>query len=753
MRRIDSHAYSVFRILVALFLAPSLISLSSLSQSIAQATDLAEQAHSLRIVPANAAFYTASLRLKEQFDIFTNSEAYDRLMQNPLVQLAKMQATFQLQQSPQPAIAKVRAYLQSPAGKEAIALLTDMVAQEIFMYGNADVTQSLVLFMELNSVGQELQQLAEAGKAEDESGEDLQARQAKLLLDKYGPQLEALKTPDVVWGFRIQDSDRAVRQLDQIHEGLTKLLTNQEKPVLAGLLKREQIAGREFLTVRLNGTLVPWDELRSDAENVNDETFDKWKDLLSKKTVAVAMGVVGEFVVVSIGSSTAHLEHIGEGEMLADHPAMTRLKKHAEQRLTSIGYASKEVDEVLSSPQRTIDNIVGTVDAALHESEIEDNSREALLQDVRGFGNDLVKFLPTPGEWSAVSFLTARGYEGFRYHSGAQPMMDSSQPLSVLKQAGGNPMLLLASHKQENAGYYDMGVSWITRIFAHVEKIAEEKTAEDEWAKYQEFRGRGIELLKRIDTANREQLLPALKAGQAALVLDAAAQGHQWFTQMPESPTPLPMLELGLVWSVSDAEKLRQGVKAYFGVVQDTITLLHEMNPDEVEEINLPDPRNHELSEGGAVYSFVPPEEWGVDTQIALNGGMTNTVGAVSFFPGFTERLLVSTPLAIDTTLDVNRAAAMVTYVQPAQFIEAVRPWIDYGFGVAMGQIKHAEEEEPAEEEPVQQSPAMMQAGFILPQIHQMLDVATTLKSISAVVYQEDGVWITHMEIHLEDLK
>lgn len=85
--------------------------------------------------------------------------------------------------------------------------------------------------------------------------------------------------------------------------------------------------------------------------------------------------------------------------------------------------------------------------------------------------------------------------------------------------------------------------------------------------------------------------------------------------------------------------------------------------------------------------------------------------------------------------------------------IESVRPWIDYGFGVAMGQIKHADDEESTEEEPDEPSPIMMQAGFILPQIHQMLDVATALKSASAVIYEEDGTWVTHSETHLEDLK
>jgi hypothetical protein len=56
-----------------------------------RAAGLVEQAHSLRAVPEDAAFYSASLRLKEQLDIFLNSKTYQRLMEIPVLQLAKMQ--------------------------------------------------------------------------------------------------------------------------------------------------------------------------------------------------------------------------------------------------------------------------------------------------------------------------------------------------------------------------------------------------------------------------------------------------------------------------------------------------------------------------------------------------------------------------------------------------------------------------------------------------------------------------------------
>ena len=116
------------------------------------AAELAEQARSLRMVPADAAVYSASLRIKEQLDIFLDSEAFDQLMQIPVIQLVKVQVTFQWQQAALPQVAQVKEYIESPEGQEAVELLKEMFSEEMFLYGGADVAASLDLFMELNAL-------------------------------------------------------------------------------------------------------------------------------------------------------------------------------------------------------------------------------------------------------------------------------------------------------------------------------------------------------------------------------------------------------------------------------------------------------------------------------------------------------------------------------------------------------------------------------------------------------------------------
>jgi hypothetical protein len=320
---------------------------------------------------------------------------------------------------------------------------------------------------------------------------------------------------------------------------------------------------------------------------------------------------------------------------------------------------------------------------------------------------------------------------------------------------GGDPIMFVASRSNDTVADYDEAVAWLTQTAKHVEQVVQAKSDPDDWAEYLKYRDRGIELLKRIDRANREFLYPAFEDNQGAFVLDTSAKSKQWTNQMPEAPEELPMFEFGIVASVSDADKLREGVKEYISVVRDAIALAREINPEEVPEFDLPESEKQELSGGGTLYRFALPADWGLDDQIAPNAGITDSAAALTAMPATTERLLTSTPLAIDTSLDLKRPSATIMHFKFAALIKSIRPWIDYGLGVATGTIKFEEEEvEADDEEEVEETSAMMfQVGMFMPQVYQLLDVASAMKSATSITYEEDGVWVTHSETHIEDLE
>jgi hypothetical protein len=719
----------------------------------AGAADLVEQAHSLSKVPADSAFYSSSLRMKEQWEAFVGSKAYGKLMEIPLLQLGKMQATFYLQQSTEPTIAHVREYFESSAGQDAAAVLKEMVSDEIFTYGGNDVAEWVKFAMEMNSMGSRINIQVKA-EAEAEEGEqpDVPAEMIKTIIEKLKSQLSV---PTFVTGFRIKDGERAMRALDEVHAQLRNVL-DEHQPEIAAKLARDEIGGHEFLTLRLDGSMIPWEQIRSESENFDEEQFQSLKDAISKKTLVVALGVADEFVLLSVGASTDHLEKLGQGATMAGNPAIKRLEKHAGERVVSLAYMSKAFAQSLGSPQQTMDDIANSVEQGLVAGKVDEEDRKTILDDIRSF--NLAKFMPEAGETSAIGFLTARGYEGFQYTSGKRPTMDSSKPLSILGHVGGSPLLVIAARSKQNLDDYVELVEWLKRIGGDVEKIAEKKSDPEDWAKYQQVRGRGVELLKRLDKANREQLFPAMADGQSAFVMDVAAKSQQWFDKMPESPKPLPMLEMALVTSVSDAEKLRQGVGALIDVAQDGYKLMQEIEPGELPDLDLPAPVISDISGGGKSYSYPLPKDWGINSLVALNAGLTDSVAAVSFMPQTTERLIREQAASIDTSLPLGKPAAMVAHVEFAKMIESTRPWINYGMDVMTGKIKPKVEKEEGseeEEEAPRQPPSatMIQMGLIVPQLQQFLDVATALRSATSITYEEDGVWVTHSETHIEDLK
>lgn len=724
------------------------------------AAELADQAQSLKMAPADTAFYSASLKLREQFDIFFESNAYSRLMQVPLVQFAKGQIEFQWQQAALPGVKDVREYIESDEGQETVALLQEMFADEVFVYGGSDIAEWATLIAETQSIQRTARLEATAN---DEDLDQVMSRKFRELFEERG---DDVSVPTLVIGFRVKDADRAEQHLDVV-QGHLRTLLDEKQPELAAHLQREQIAGHEFLTLRLDGSMIPWEKLREDVDEEDEEEFDKWSELLSKKTATAALGVVDEFVLLSIGESTDHLETLGQGEGLAQHEAIKRLAKHADERIVSITYMSAEVAKKLRSPEKTVNDIATALDEQLTEAEVSEEKREPLIDDIREL--DLSRFIPTPGETSAVVFITDRGYEGFQYQTGSRPMMNSSEPLTILKHVGGDPLIMFASRANDTVEDYDQAVEWLKRAAKHVEAIAEEKVDSEDWEKFQEHRDDILSLLKRLNDATREHIYPAFEQNEGAIVINASAKSKQWTKHMPKSPKDLPMLELGAVCSVSNADQLRKGVDAYCDILRDALELARKINP-EIPEFDIPKPVQKDVDDKGNLYVFSLPDEWGVDEQVAPTAGLTGDAAVLSTMPAMAEQLLEPATPEIDTAIDLNRPAATITHVKIAEFFQIARPWIDYGLGVATGTIKkekpkddeESEEseagsdddaEDDEEDEADQPSPLALQLGFVMPQVYQLLDVASAVQSATSITYEEDGIWVTHSETHIQDLE
>jgi hypothetical protein len=140
----------------------------------------------------------------------------------------------------------------------------------------------------------------------------------------------------------------------------------------------------------------------------------------------------------------------------------------------------------------------------------------------------------------------------------------------------------------------------------------------------------------------------------------------------------------------------------------------------------------------GAIYSFVLPEEWGVDQQIVPNFGVSEHVAVLSASQKHTERLLKATPLAVGGLLGTsNRPMAAAAWFNWAGLVEAATPWVN----LAVEQAAASNGGDDA------------QKKAIADQVHVVIDVLKTLRSITGESYLEGDVMVSHSLLEIRDVE
>src|SRR5262249_38539973 len=206
----------------------------------------------LKLIPADAAFYSTMIRTGEQIDIVAKSKAWAKLMAMPGIKQLRQMAETHLKQPDNPQVAAVLQLYRQPENQQLIALLKDMISQEIFCYGGESLNGFLDLVAKLQG-GSRLKGVA----SRLQGGADAANAQIGAVLQTLAENQELLKFPDFVLGFKLSKAEPAEAQLKRLEQFLTKL-EQQLPPNLKGRIKRGKEAGGDFLTIKLDGSLVPW---------------------------------------------------------------------------------------------------------------------------------------------------------------------------------------------------------------------------------------------------------------------------------------------------------------------------------------------------------------------------------------------------------------------------------------------------------------------------------------------------------------
>ena len=647
---------------------------------------------SLKLIPADAAFYSSMLRNKEQVDIVAKSRAWAKIWSMPSVQQGWKYLEGEYKQAGG-SLAAVRQALEAEDNKELVALFADMASNEIFTYGDNSWIGFFDLYQDAYSTVQFQPVTAQLeGKTGDRSETELQERAVLSVLAK---NLDHVKIPNLVVGFKVSHTKRAenqIKRLEVLAEALSGAL-----PKLKGRVKREKVGDASFLTLTIDGSQVPWNSIPWNKLEDKPGEFKALRAKLKAMTLTISLGVHHGYLMLGIGATTDFLARLGgKGPRLDQTAEFKPLAKFADRKLTSISYSSKEFRQ-LGAQTRYVDNVISVAKAGLAKADLTEEQRKDILKTLTEMTKSVQTASADVGAAMSFSFLTDRGFEGYDYDYGKHPGLDGSKPLTLLDHLGGNPLMAVVQRGKVSVKDYENAINGLKKAYKQADEIAQEKLTGDDKEKYDKAKKDFLPLLERLNETTAKLFLPALEDGQCALVLDAKWKSKQWAKALPETKTALPMPELALVIGVSDAKALRKAMADYRDILNEALVRIRSWPGADkvVGHFQIPKPKSLKEREM-SLYFYPLPEEWGVDSQVAPTAGLTAKVAVLTISKQYAERLLTRRPLKVEggPLADGNRPLVSATYLDWARMVDAFSPWVEYGMkiGLELRTAKHAAE-------------------------------------------------------------
>jgi hypothetical protein len=692
---------------------------------------------SLDLIPADAAFYGAMLRTRERVDAVANSKTWARLSKMPYFQMGLSMLKQQYEHSDD--FADIRQSLAQPENRDLLSLLTDAVSTEIFCYGGGnwvgfiDLLQSAYAgrYAQLMELLKDPKRISDRRATQNDS--------VRGILRALADNPNKIKFPDLVIGFKIKDADKAEAQIKRLEAAGQALAMAQ--PMMQGRIKRVKIGDSRLLTLSLDGSMVPWDEIDwQDLEEKPGE-FEGLRKSLKKLKLTISLGVRHGFLLFALGSATDGMGQLGgEGPRLTSRPELKPLVRAAGNRLTGIGYSSKALAAQSATTAEDIDNWAAVAKHFLESGDIPEQRRKAILKDVSALITDLKKSLTPPGASLCFTYLTPRGYEGYDYQYGEFPDRDSSQALTLLDHVGGDPILAVAGRSQGTLGRYQTLSRWIKNAYAHLEFLVRDNLGKE---KYDEIGKLIFPLLNRFDDITAKLLLPSLADEQSGFVLDAKWKSKQWHAALPPSDKALPMPELAFLVGVSDRALLEKAMKSYGKLVEDALQRVKENAPPDSQPpfTKLPEPQVKEI-QAGKLYLWHLPREWMLDRRVALTAGLSEKIGVLALSAEHAERLLASKPLKVEggPLADRKRPLAGASYFNLPGFVDALSPWLMFAIEQA-----HLEKVLSGSDD------AQKQKQEIVRHVRAVLDALKAIRISTSATYIHDGALITHRETLIRD--
>ncbi|HEX3998192.1 MAG TPA: hypothetical protein VHX65_06560 [Pirellulales bacterium] len=714
-----------------------------LFQSAAFAADAPPKfGNALDWVPADAAVFSSTMRLKEQVEIVANSKAWAKFKEIPVIQ----ESWSMLQLYYSMGATEFNQTLQKPENQQLIDMLLDLFSNEISWYADQQTIDLIGLAEDsYNAAAYNPSAFEPHGGANSEQAPKAMVR---AIINKLSAHLDKLKIPTIVLAFKHSDAARVKTQLARLEKAVNDAIAAEPNSDLKGRFQRSKIGGDDYLTLKLDGKMVPWNEALSQAKDYEEKPgqLKQIVDRLKQLEMMISIGVRGDYLLIALTPSAAPLAALGSGPRMVEREEFQPLYKLADKRLVGIGFESKEAAIAMGSHD-SLDNLMQMALGAASASGMAADVQARLRSDLTSLKKDLRSLMPAPGASLSSSVLTERGYDCYAYSWAVNPRLDGSKPLDIMEHLGGTPLVAILGRTKTLPEDYPMSVKWLTKAQSYFEELALPTLTTEQKREYHEWMEFAKPLLARLNNANIAMLQPALADGQHAFVWDAKIISRRWFNGMPQDSV-LPMFEPALVWGVSDADLLKKGIGEYRAVADEIVAKIKQKEPNALAPgFKIPDAQVREVR-SGTIYSYPLPRELGVDGQLAPGAGLGKHVAVLTLSPEHTAELLSPTPFEAEGPAgDMKRPLASASFVDCAGLVEASTPWIEYVVRLVYAKTHEGEgaslKFDKNEPEQLKKTLAQVRSG---------LEILKVLRTVSSATYVEGKAVVTHTEVHIRDL-
>ena len=781
----------------AVFPVVMVTAFSALAPCATAADSLADSG--VAMIPEDAAFVSATLRAREQYDRFVKSNAFAALKKLPFVSRAADSVEEQKLQPGSP-LSIAATFMELPENEQALQLLKDMVATDTFVYGEP----SCVTFVELMKKIQQAQNAAgvlrlasgdasvggfevdvlegidveemDEDDAEEEDGKKgaadtrrrlrakpvrFQAADAveqisadelatRLVVKTLSENINLIVVPDVVWGFKTTKLDAATSQLKRI-EVLVKLIT-QTNPALADSLKRRKVAGGEVVTF----TIKPDANLIRDAipglEDYEQE-LEKVFDKIERLELVIGLGVIGDRVILTIGDSIDHLEKLAVAgsdrkSLLATKP-FEPLRAQKDKPLTGISYLSEAMQKALAPSSSDIEQLADLSDTIADLADLPDGAADEARRSLGKVAEGYKRRLPVPGPWMAFSFLSEQGYEGYVWDWSKNLPFDGSKRLGLLEHTGGAPLAAAAFRVKNDPGQFEDFASWIDMGWSFFLKYLVPKADEDDQEKIEEVDEHLAPLGSKFIGIVRTKILPSLADGQMAFVIDGKSSTKRLHQSLPSAAEPLPLVEPAIVLGLADPKLFREAMSDLFELSDEVVDAVREMNPDALPaEYRVPEPVKNKV-EGGTLWSY-PLANSGLDEKVQPSIGVGESAAVLSLVPKQAGRLLLKTRLETGSRLaKFEEPLVGAAALDWAGLIDAIQPWAVYFTRYGCVQQRDGNVDPESELGPDDENE---QAKDALAQAKVVFEVIKSLRVAVAETAMESDAMVTHWRNVIRDM-